>query len=153
MWGDLHEEKKIIVELPSAIEAGKGNRLLRELGATLHYDVYGFDAKSSEVWQSDSILHLHLFKEGIEVDAQDDFDEIHICYPLATRPSSDQSPALELISKIIGTFDGSASYKGQSFSGQAVLDDWDKCNSFLLKEWGEEPGSHSLRRMIEENHA
>ncbi len=153
MWGYLHEEKKIIIELPAEIEAGKGNRLLRELGATLHYDIYGFDAKFSEVWQSDSILHLHLFKEGIEVDAQDNFDEIHICYPLATRPSSDQPPTLELMSKIIGTFGGLASYQGQSFSAQTVLDDWDKCNSFLLKEWGEEPGSHSLRRMIEENHA
>ena len=54
MWGDLHEEKKIIIKLPAAVEAGKGNRLLRELGATLHYDVYGFDAKSSEVWYTQS---------------------------------------------------------------------------------------------------
>ncbi|WP_444957793.1 hypothetical protein [Microbulbifer sp. ZKSA002] len=153
MWGELHEVKKIVVKLPESIEAGKGNRLLRELGATLHYDVYSFEANSSEIWQSDSVLYLHLFKEGSEVDAQDNFDEIHIFYPLATRPSSDQLLALELSSNIISKFGGSASYQDQSFSVQGVQAEWDKCNSFLLKEWGEEPGSHSLRRMIEENHA
>ena len=153
MWGDLHEEKKIIIKLPAVLEAGKANRLFRELGATLHYDVYSFDARSREVWQSNSILHFHLLKEGVEVDAQDNFDEVHICYPLATRPTSDQSLALELVSKIISKLDGSAFYQGQMFSAEFVQDDWDQCNKFLLKEWGEEPGSQSLRRMIEENHA
>jgi hypothetical protein len=37
--------------------------------------------------------------------------------------------------------------------GDSVQSDWDKSHDFLLKEWGEEPGSESLRRMIEEAHA
>ncbi|WP_420590560.1 hypothetical protein [Bacterioplanoides sp.] len=152
MWGYLHEQKEIFIKLPCVIDPGKANRLLRELGATVHYDVYGFDAQSYEAWQSESILYLNLFREGVEVYVQDDFDEIHISYPLATRPSFDQTSALDLLSKIIAKFDGNATYQGQPFSAQLVQEDWDKCNSFLLKEWGEEPGSFSLRRMIEENY-
>ncbi len=49
MWGELHEQKEIIVSLPEKIEAGKGSRILRELGATLHYDVYSFEAKKYEI--------------------------------------------------------------------------------------------------------
>ena len=153
MWGELHEEKEIIILLPTAMEAGKGNRFFRELGATLYYDVYGFEAATNEVWQSESILHVELLRGGAEVDAQEDFDEIHIRFPLATRPSSDQSPALELLAKVIAKFDGVATYQGTPFSQQSVQADWDACNNYLLKEWGEEPGSQSLRRMIEENHA
>lgn len=153
MWGELHEEKEIVIALSEPIDAGIGNRLFRELGATLHYDVYSFDAQCSESWQSESILHIQLFAGGEEVDAQEDFDAIHASYPLATRPSSDQSTALRLLSNIIAKFNGLACYQGQSFSVQAIQSDWDSCNSDLLKEWGEEPGSQSLRRMIEENYA
>ena len=46
MWGELHEEKEVDITLPEPMEAGKGNRLFRELGATLHYDVYDFAAAS-----------------------------------------------------------------------------------------------------------
>ncbi|PSV99568.1 hypothetical protein [Photobacterium lipolyticum] len=153
MWGELHEEKEIVILLPELMAAGKGNRIFRELGAKLHYDVYNFPATSNEVWQSESILHIVLLKNGSEVDAQDDFDEIRANYLLATRPCSDQSVALSLIAKIVTGFEGVASYGGKPFSNDLVQADWDSCNDYLLKEWGEEPGSKSLRRMIEENYA
>ena len=153
MWGELHEVKEVIASLASAMDAGKGNRLFRELGATLHYDVYGFNALKNEIWQSESVLNISLLLNGVEVDAQEDFDEIRMAFPLATRPSSDQSPALELMGTIIHAFGATATYQGEAYSTQAVQDDWDACTSYLLKEWGEEPGSESLRRMIEESHA
>jgi len=153
MWGELHESKDIFVSLPEMIDAGKANRIFRELGATLHYDVYSFEAEKSENWQSESILYIELRAKGKEVDAQEDFDEIHISYHLATRPSSDQTLALEKISKIIKGFSGDASYQGKKFNPDDVQNDWDSCNNYLLKEWGEEPGSSELRRMIEENYA
>ncbi|WP_444903078.1 hypothetical protein ACJJIU_15140 [Microbulbifer sp. CnH-101-E] len=153
MWGELHEQKEIAISLPAITEAGKGNRLFRELGATLHYDVYSFEATAHELWQSESILYVWLFRDGVEVDAQEDFDEIRIKFPFATRPSSDQSVALALLDKIISKFSGVATYQGNSFSSTSVQSDWDSCNNYLLKEWGEEPGSESLRRMIEENYA
>nr|BBJ03344.1 hypothetical protein YBY_11920 [Marinobacter nauticus] len=153
MWGELHEEKEIVITLPEPMEAGKGNRLFRELGATLHYDVYDFGAASSENWQSESLLHVTLLFNGKEVDAQEDFNAISLAYPFAVRPSSDQQDALNLISKIIAKFNGSATYQDQEFSVSAVQSDWDSCNDFLLKEWGEEPGSKSLAIMIEENYA
>lgn len=153
MWGELHEEKKISISLPELVQAGMGNRLLRELGATLHYDVYSFEAEQAEIWQSDALLDIEIRRDGVEVDAQEDFNEIIVIYPLSIRPSSDQQKALELISKIVSKFNGKACYKGQPFVIEIVQNDWDSCNDYLLKEWGEEPGSESLRRMIEENGA
>ncbi len=153
MWGDLHEQKEIVISLPEPVSAGKGNRLLRELGASLHYDVYGFNASLHELWQSESILYLELLSAENKVDAQEGFDAISIKYPLATRPSSDQAPALALIQKIIDKFGGVATYESRAFSVGLVQADWDECNSELLSEWGEEPGSATLRRMIEENYA
>ena len=153
MWGELHESKIITIILPEIISSGKANRLLRELGATLHYDVYSFEAKKYENWQSESILHLGLKAGGIEVDAQNDFDEIEVTYLLATRPSSDQSLALVKIQKLIDVFSGKGIYQKEQFDISKVQDDWDSCNRYLLQEWGEEPGNKELRRMIEENYA
>ncbi len=153
MWGDLHEEKEIIVNLSSRISAGTGNRYFRELGATLYTDVYAFDAPDYENWQSETLLQMELYLAGEEVDAHEDFDEIHISYLLASRPSSDQSKVLWLVSKIIKKFDGSGTYKNKPFSPELVQEDWDACNEYLLKEWGEEPGSMGLARMIDENYA
>lgn len=152
MWGELHEKKDIEIILLETIAAGKANRLLRELGATLHYDVYSFEADDFEIWQSSSLLCLSLRMNGKEVDAQSDFNEISISYLLASRPSSDQSVAIGLVDKVIDVFNAKATYQGQPFSKETVQSDWDLCNDFLLKEWGEEPGSESLRRMIEENY-
>lgn len=151
MWGELHEEKEIAIRLPDLIEAGKGNRLFRELGASLHYDIYDFPVGDYDSWQSKSLLHIRLFNRGKEVDAQEDFDEIRAVYPFADRPSSNQHLALDLIQRLISAFAGEATYQGEAFEKQKVLKDWDACNDFLLKEWGEEPGSKSLRVMIEEN--
>lgn len=153
MWGDLHESKVINISLPEAVEAGKGNRLFRELGAILHYDVYSFETSENELWQVESILYIELRQDEVKVDAQENFNWISIIYLLATSPSSDQSKALSLIEQIVSAFNGSASYFGQPFTIDSVQTDWDKSNDFLLKEWGEEPGSESLRRMIEEAHA
>ncbi len=153
MWGELHEEKEIIISLCKTIEAGKANRLFRELGAELHYDVYDFPAASYEGWQSESLLHVSLFCNGKEVDAQDNFNGISLAFPFAVRPSSDQKKALNLISQVIAKFNGVATYQEQEYSVSLVQTDWDLCNDFLLKEWGEEPGSQSLAIMIAENYA
>ncbi len=153
MWGDLHESKKLILVLPEKIEAGKANRLFRELGADLHYDVYSFKAEHAEPWQSESLLYIDLKVNGVKVDAQEDFDQIDAIYLFATRPSSDQGKVLYLLEKIIEKFDAKCEYDGKKFDPIEVQKDWDSVNDFLLKEWGEEPGSKSLRIMIEENYA
>ncbi|WP_295890640.1 hypothetical protein [uncultured Vibrio sp.] len=153
MWGELHEEKSIVIKLEMEISAGKANRLFKELGATLHYDVYSFDIDEFEIWQSESLLNITLKNNGVEVDGQENFNEIIASYPFASRPSSDQSKALDLVSKLTEVFEATAFYNCIQFSMEVVQSDWDNCNDFLLKEWGEEPGSESLRIMIEENYA
>ena len=104
MWGELHESKKLTLVLPGKIQAGKANRMFNELGATLYYDVYSFEAEHSESWQSKTLLSIALKLNGNEVDAQDDFNQIDVTYLLAYRPSSDQSTALALIEKLIKKF-------------------------------------------------
>ncbi|MGI1678239.1 MAG: hypothetical protein K6L75_05885 [Cellvibrionaceae bacterium] len=152
MWGDLHEEKTVDLVLEETIPSGKANRLFKELGATLHYNVYSFEASESENWQSESILDVTLYRNDTEVDAQDDFNEIILSYPFAVRPSSDQGKAIVLVQKIISAFNAKAFYQNSQFNSNKVQEDWDGCNTFLLKEWGEEPGSMGLARMIYENY-
>tara|TARA_Y100000034_G_scaffold129692_1_gene186638 strand:- start:557 stop:1024 length:468 start_codon:yes stop_codon:yes gene_type:complete len=154
MWGELHQEKSIEIELAESVNSGQANRLFREFGATLSYDVYSFDLPQKEVedWQSESLLYITLKNRNCEVDAQNDFDTIVASFPLATRPSSDQLKALNKVQEIAEKFNGKASYMGNEFVIGNVQTDWDMCNDFLLKEWGEEPGSKSLRIMIEENY-
>lgn len=152
MWGELHEEKNIDLILDETISSGKSNRLFKELGATLHYDVYSFEASESEEWQSTSLLDITLYFNANEVDAQDDFNKLSLSYPFALRPSSDQSEAIILIQKIIVAFNAKAYYANNDFDPIKVQHDWDSCNDFLLKEWGEETGSLELARMIYENY-
>ncbi len=153
MWGELHEEKTVEIILDSTINAGKANRIFRELGAELFYDVYAFEAKENENWQSETLLGITLKLNGIEVDAQDDFNQIDASFLFASRPSSDQSKALALIEKLLMVFNGKGIYKGCDFTVSDVQKDWDCCSDFLLKEWGEEPGSKSLAIMFHENYA
>ena len=152
MWGELHEEKTIDLVLKETIPPGKANRLFKELGATLHYDVYSFEASENEDWQSESLLDVTLCNNENEVDAQEDFNKIRLSYPFAVRPSSDQGKAIVLIQKVMEVFEANAFYQNRQFDPQKIQDDWDECNSFLLKEWGEEPGSFGLARMISENY-
>ncbi len=86
------------------------------------------------------------------MDAQENFNEIRLSYPFAVRPSSDQGKAIALIQKVMEAFDANAFYKNKQFDPKKVQCDWDKCNFFLMKEWGEEPGSLGLARMIHENY-
>jgi len=153
MWGELHEEKIVEIILDCTINAGKANRIFRELGAELFYDVYAFKAQENESWQSETLLGITLKLDGVEVDAQDDFNKIEASFLFASRPSSDQSKALALIEKLLMMFNGKGIYEGCAFTASDVQKDWDCCSDFLLKEWGEEPGSKSLAIMIHESYA
>lgn len=153
IWGELHESKQVEIILPKVISAGEANRLFRELGATLDYDAYSFYAENPEPWQDDCVLSVDLLKNSIEVDAQDDFDQINAIYLFASNPSCNQTEALNIIEKMIVAFNGKAKYEGYPFTRDNVQTDWDSCNDYLLKEWGEEPGSESLQIMIEENYS
>lgn len=152
MWGELYETEVFSIRLNSEISPGEGNRLLRELGAVLHCDVYDFPAESTESWQSESLLAVTLLRSDGEVDAQEAFDAIELTYFFATRPSSDQQSALDLMENIAARFGGRIINQNRNYDRQAVLERWDQQSSELLREWGEEPGSFELRRMIEENY-
>lgn len=152
MWGELHEEKSVTILLDDLCTAGQGNILLRGLGFTLYYDVYSFDARQSEPWQSETIASVFLFHDDVESDAQDDFNRLSLSYLLASRPSSDIDVFLALVERVATAFQGRLVYNGRPATVVDIRKDFVFCVDFLLKEWGEEPGSESLRIMIEENH-
>jgi hypothetical protein len=152
MWGELHESKKFDARLPAKVTAGTGNRLFRELGASLFYDCYDFIAKTPNEWQSDTLLAVDLFLGASGVDAQDDFDRFELTYLFASRSTADQVHVLDLVESIASKFDADITYDGRRYDRVFVTDNWDSCTSFLLQEWGEEPGSKELRRMIEEGY-
>ncbi len=152
MWGELYETEVFSIKLRGEVEPGKGNRVFRELGATLYYDVYGFPAKSAENWQSDSLLAVRLLRSNVEVSAHEAFDTVELTYFFATSPSSVQQSALDLVENTAAQFGGRITYRDTDYDREGVLDHWDQQSSELLREWGEEPGSFELRRMIEENY-
>ena len=151
MWGDLHEMKEIELQLDTAVNPGSANRVLRSLGFALHYDIYSYDSPGPNNWQSESLLYVSLFLDTEEVDAQSRFDRIVFHYPFATRASSDQPIALDLVESVAKETGADILYNGSRYIREATQSDWDECAAFLLREWGEEPGSLELRRMIEEN--
>jgi len=151
MWGELYETEVFLIHLDGEVSSGKGNRVFRELGATLHYDVYEFPANAAEQWQSGSLLAIKLFRSNGEVDAQETFDMIELTYFFATRPSSDQQLTLDKVEHVASRFGGRVTNRDTNYDRQIILDRWDGQSSELLREWGEEPGSFELRRMIEEN--
>lgn len=152
MWGELYETEVFSIRLSGEVQPGRGNRVFRELGAVLHYDVYDFPAESGENWQSDSLLAVKLLKGNDEVDAQEAFDTVELSYFFATRPGSDQQSALDLVEKVAARFGGRIINRDTDYDRERLLDRWDQQSSELLREWGEEPGSFELRRMIEENY-
>jgi hypothetical protein len=106
----------------------------------------------SEAWQSETITDVSLFRDDEESDAQKDFDRIALGYLLATRPSSDIDVFLALVERVLAAFQGRLVYNGQPVTLVEIRKEFASCVDFLMKEWGEEPGSESLAIMIQENY-
>lgn len=148
--GSLFEEIPVELVLNEQIPPGRLNRILKELGATLHYDVYGF-ARSGKhpIWQSEDFASVDLFIAGERADAQDGADKIVLSYPMATIPSSYINQFLDLAFALAERLETPVLLSGKPIDRDALLAEFDEAVGRLMSEWGEEPGSESLAIMIE----
>ncbi len=142
---------KIIFKKP--FQAGKLNRLLKGLGAKLHYDVYSFE-RSDEIpiWQSESFVYVSLFYEGAEVDAQDTSDSMELSYPLATIGTEYIVKFAEVMEQVSKELEGQSLLNGVAINKEGFIAHCDELATELMQEWGEEPGSETLRILIESNY-
>lgn len=148
---EFYEEVAVTLALAEAVSAGRLNRILRDLGATLYYDVYSFDRPDKHPrWQSEAFASVDLTLNGERADAQDGADTIRVSYPLATVPSTFIGPYVELVYTLADRLDGvPVHYDGRPITAPELTVELERMVTELMTEWGEEPGSQTLVMMIE----
>lgn len=151
MPADFCEEVSVVLKPIGVLSPGALNRTLRELGATLDYDVYNFDRIGKyPIWQSESFAMIDLFKSGQRVDPQSATDEIRVSYPMATIPSNYIVKFVDVVFALATRLETRVLFGEKAVNVHELVTELDKIVTFLLEEWGEEPGSESLAIMIEE---
>ncbi len=149
----FHQIVSVVIPFGRVHSSGEVNRIFKTLGATLHYDVYGFDRlEKGPVWQSESYAYTVLFCQGNEVDAQEQSDSVELQYPLATIGSEYIENFAELTERVAAAFNTKAILDGKPVDKQSIISWCESLTSNLMSEWGEEPGSQTLRILIESNY-
>ncbi|WP_323774420.1 hypothetical protein [Alcanivorax sp.] len=142
----------VVIELGRLYSPGEINRIMKESGAVLHYDVYGFDrTEKGPIWQSETYIYVALFCEGEEVDAQESVDKIELQYPMATIGAEYISKFSDTTLNIASKFDSEVLLDGKAIDKEALVSHCESLITELMNEWGEEPGSQTLRILIEQN--
>ena len=149
----FHQTVEVELVLPSIVQPGRSNRLFKELGAYLNYDVYSFKRKAAgPEWQSESFIHVHLFLNGEKVDAQDSIDRVVLRYPLATIGSEYISEFANQACTIAKVFCSAIKLFGVEVTDAELIAYCESCVSDLMENFGEEPGSRNLAILIESNY-
>lgn len=150
----FHERVAVAIRLVRTVSPGELNRHLKALGFTLDYDVYSMPRPESDTqpnWQARQLAFVYLSKDENEVDAQDECDTVELRYPLATIDSALVEPFLRTLESTHTRLGGDLVMNGAPTTIEAVSEHITQYISDLLENWGEEPGSKNLRRMIMEN--
>lgn len=149
----FHQIVSVLVHFGKLHSPGEVNRIFKTLGAKLHYDVYGFDRlEKGPVWQSESYAYITLFRDQNEVDAQDSSDSVELQYPLATIGSEYIEKFADLAVRVAEAFNTQPKINGETVDRQSIISLCEDLASDLMSEWGEEPGSRTLRILIESNY-
>ncbi len=149
----FHQIVSVDIELKKAYSAGGINRILKEFGAKLHYDVYSFERiDKGPIWQSESYIYVALFYKGKEVDAQETSDRIELQYPLATIGSEYISKFAEIVTNLASFFNSNPKLDSTIVDKKGLVSHCDELVTELITEWGEEPGSETLKILIESNY-
>jgi hypothetical protein len=150
----FHQIVTVELELDKQYSAGEINRILKESGATLHYDVYGFErADKGPIWQSESYIYVALFCDGNEVDAHATVDKIEFQYPMATIGSEYISRFVDTVTTLASIFNVRIQVGGSHIDKKHLISHCEDIVTELMSEWGEEPGSETLRMLIEQNYS
>lgn len=152
MSESFYPELAVELDLISKISPGYINRILREMGAILDYDVYSFPRKDNHpIWQSESYAYVDLYINGNRVDAQDEVDRLKLIYPMATIPTQFITRFVEVTIELSDRLNVTPKFEDQKVDMSGLTKIFDKIVSELMTTWGEEPGSESLAILIESN--
>lgn len=150
---DFYEEVVVNLVLGRVVSSGELNRVLRSVGFDLFYDVYAFARPTAgPSWQSEVLTQLRFFLDGKPNYAQDGCDCISFVYPLATIDSSMIEPFVDILERVQVGLGGYLYMANRTVDRQAIVDSLANTVSALLRDWSEEPGSKTLRIMIEGNY-
>jgi len=146
----FHQMISVELKLEKQYSSGEVNRIMKEAGATLYYDVYGFERpEKGPVWQSESYIYVTLFFNSKEVDAQECANKIKLQYPMATIGSEYISKFANTVALLSSHFDVPITLDGKHTDKNGLIYYCENVVTELMNEWGEEPGSEALRMLIE----
>lgn len=149
----FHQIVSVTVPFGKPYSPGEINRIFKSLGATLHYDIYGFDRLDQPpLWQSESYVYTALSFKNKEVDAQEVSDGVELQFPLATIGSEYIEKYADLVERLSSEFSATPHLEGKPTDRNGIISRCESLSSDLMKEWGEEPGSKTLKILIESNY-
>ena len=149
----FHQTVSVFINLDKTYSSGQLNRKLKDLGAKLHYDVYSFEREDKgPIWQSESLIYVVTFNDDKEVDAQDSSNKLELQYPLATLGTEQISKFANVVTNVADAFSVKPLLNGSEVTETELVEYCDGLVTDLMETWGEEPGSETLRMIIESHY-
>lgn len=149
----FHQTVSVFINLDKSYTSGQLNRKLKELGAKLHYDVYSFEREDKgPIWQSESLIYMVTYSDDNEVDSQESSNRLELQYPLATLGTEHISKFAKIVGKISDAFGVRPTLNGTKTTEVEIVEHCDSLVTDLMETWGEEPGSETLRMIIESHY-
>ncbi|KZM42190.1 hypothetical protein OA92_13410 [Marinomonas sp. SBI22] len=146
----FHQSVSVFIDFDKTYSSGQLNRKLKELGATLYYDVYSFKRKDKgPIWQSESLIYVVTFYDDKEVDAQDSSNRLELKYPLATLGADQITMFAKVAGNVADSFGVKPLLDGLEVTEGEIIQHCEDLVTDLMEQWGEEPGSKTLRIFIE----
>lgn len=149
----FHQTVSVFINLDKTYTSGQLNRKVKELGAKLHYDVYSFEREDKgPIWQSESLIYVVTFNDDKEVDAQDSSNKLELQFPLATLGTEQISKFANVVTNVADAFSVKPLINGSEVTETEIVEHCDGLVTDLMETWGEEPGSETLRMIIESHY-
>lgn len=149
----FHQTVSVFINFDKTYTSGQLNRKLKELGAKLHYDVYSFEREDKgPIWQSESLIYIVTYMDANEVDAQESSNKLELQFPLATLGAEYISKFARTVETVSEAFGVQAILDGSATTAEKIIEHCDNLVSDLMETWGEEPGSETLRMIIESHY-
>ncbi|MBK8287034.1 MAG: hypothetical protein IPK97_20410 [Ahniella sp.] len=144
------QEVPFQIALPKPIGSGELNMIMKSAGIELFYDVYAKRrGDKGASWQSETFANVDTLLYGERSDAQEGCDALLLSYPLATIDASYIPKFARLAAELSSSFGVPISYEGKAVDESGIVEILCQKATKLMQEWGEEPGSKTLRILIE----
>jgi hypothetical protein len=147
----LHEVEVVSFVASAPRRVSTIGKFLRQLGFSLHDDVFSFDRKGRiPPWQHSSIVEVKFIRQGIELfDVDGEWDQLDFEYLYASLPEQYVQIYLDLVRKISIFLDLEPVHNGEIVSFDSLELIFRECAQDLEREYGETAGSESLAIMVQ----